>query len=44
MPVCQMAKEFDCLNHRLLLGKVEAYDFDTDSIKLMSSYFKDRFN
>ena len=39
-----MSKAFDCLNHRLLLGKLEAYGFDTDSIRLMSSYFKDRFN
>ena len=39
-----MSKTFDCLNHRLLLGKLEAYGFATDSIRLMSSYFKDRFN
>ena len=39
-----MSKAFDCLNHRLLLGKLEAYSFDTDSIRLMSSYFKARFN
>ena len=39
-----MSKAFDCLNHCLLLGKLEAYGFDTDSIRLMSSYFKDRFN
>ena len=39
-----MSNAFDCLNHRLLLGKLEAYGFDTDSIRLMSSYFKDRFN
>ena len=39
-----MSKAFDCLKHRLLLGKLEAYGFGTDSIRLMSSYFKDRFN
>ena len=39
-----MSKTFDCLNPRLLIGKLKAYGFDTDSIKLMTSYFKDRFN
>ena len=39
-----MSKAFDCLNHRLLFGKLEAYGFDTDRIRLMSSYFKARFN
>ena len=32
-----ISKTFDCLNHRLLLGKLKAEGFDTDSIKLMTS-------
>ena len=39
-----MSKAFDCLDNCLLHGILEDYSFNTDSIKLMSSYFKDQFN
>ena len=39
-----MSKAFDCLHHSLLLAKLEAYGLKNESIKLMKSYFMDRFN
>ena len=39
-----MSKAFDCLHHSLLLAKLEAYGFKNESIKLMKSYFMDRYN
>lgn len=39
-----MSKAFDCIHHSLLLAKLEAYGFNDKSIKLMKSYFIDRYN
>ena len=35
-------KAFDCLVHDLVLGKLEAYGFTYESLKLINSYLTDR--
>ena len=38
-----LSKAFDCLNHRLLIAKLNAYGFDRVSLKLILSYLSYRF-
>ena len=37
-----LSKAFDCLDHELLLAKLDAYKFDFNSIKLIYSYLTNR--
>ena len=37
-----LSKAFDCLNHDLLLAKLDAYGFSKEALKFISSYLKDR--
>ena len=37
-----LSKAFDCLNHDLLLAKLNAYGFDLSALKFIGSYLKDR--
>ena len=37
-----LSKALDCLNHELLLAKLEAYGFSTSSIRMMHSYLTGR--
>ena len=37
-----LSKAFDCINHELLIAKLEAYGFDKDSLKFILSYLTDR--
>ena len=37
-----LSKAFDCLNHDLLLAKLNAYGCDFNSLKLFYSYLTDR--
>ena len=36
------SKEFDCLQHDLLLAKLDAYGLDYKSLKLISSFLSNR--
>lgn len=38
-----LTKAFDCVSHNILLKKLSYYGFGDDSISLMGSYLKDRF-
>ena len=38
-----LSKAFDTINHELLIAKLEAYGFDENALKLMSSYLSDRW-
>ena len=37
-----LSKAFDCLNHNLLLAKLDAYGFDISALNLINSYLKNR--
>ena len=37
-----LSKAFDCLNHNLLLAKMEAYGFDKSALLFIQSYLNDR--
>lgn len=37
-----LSKAFDCLNHNLLLAKLDAYGFDENALLFIQSYLKDR--
>ena len=37
-----LSKAFDNLDHSILLGKLQFYGMDADTLKLMESYFKNR--
>ena len=37
-----LSKAFDCLNHELLIAKLEAYGFDDSSLNYIYSYLSDR--
>ena len=37
-----LSKAFDCLNHELLIAKLNAYGFDHASLRLISSYLSKR--
>ena len=38
-----LSKAFDCLNHELLIAKLEAYGFDQSSLSYIYSYHRGRF-
>ena len=38
-----LSKAFDTLNHDLLLAKLHAYGFDSDSLKVFHSYLSNRY-
>ena len=38
-----LSKAFDCLSHELLIAKLSAYGFSRASLKLINSYFSDRY-
>ena len=37
-----LSKAFDTLNHDLLIAKLGAYGFETDALRYMKSYLKNR--
>ena len=37
-----LSKAFDCLNHDLLIAKLDAYDFSQDALKFIRSYLNER--
>ena len=37
-----LSKAFDCLNHKLLLAKMETYGFDKSAFKFIQKYLKGR--
>ena len=37
-----LSKAFDCLNHELLIAKLEAYGFDNESLEYVYSYLSNR--
>lgn len=39
---CDLSKAFDCVNHGILLGKLNNYNFSPESVKLINSYVRDR--
>ena len=39
-----MPKAYDCLQHALMLRKLQVYGFDDMTMDILRSYFKDRLN
>ena len=37
-----LSKAFDCLNHALLIAKLEAYGFDISALEFVNNYLKER--
>ena len=37
-----LSKAFDCLSHELLIAKLDAYGFDSKSLKLIYNYLSNR--
>ena len=37
-----LSKAFDCLNHDLLIAKLEAYGFDKTALQFVYNYLKNR--
>ena len=37
-----LSKAFDCINHNLLIAKLEAYGFDKHALTFIHDYVKDR--
>ena len=37
-----LSKAFDCLNHNLLIAKLEAYGFDVSALEFVNNYLKER--
>ena len=37
-----LSKAFNCIDYKLLIAKLHAYDFETDAVKSIYSYFKGR--
>ena len=42
-PLIDLSKAFSCLPHDLIIAKFHAYGFDKASLRLMHSYFTDRY-
>ena len=42
VPLTDLSKAFDCVNHQLLIAKVNAYGVDTNSLYFLASYLEER--
>lgn len=39
---CDLSKAFDCVQHNLLIQKLKRYNFDNNSLNLVTSYLQNR--